>query len=116
MLKPPRAFQGKTGSDQLDALAYEAAQETAAALGRIGGKLEKALQVLRHHDATPGANTNRADLVQEAANAAWILFIQRDHLGLKTDHHLLDTYDIPKDVMARVGIMTQRNHDPENLV
>ncbi|WP_202898994.1 hypothetical protein [Ahrensia sp. 13_GOM-1096m] len=88
MLKPPRAFQGQTGSDSLDALAYEAAQETAVALGRIGKRLEKALEALRRHDATSGANRNRADLVQEAADAAWTLFIQRDHLGLRTDHHL----------------------------
>jgi len=105
MLKPPRAFQGQTGSDSLDALAYEAAQETAVALGRIGKRLEMALEALRRHDATSGANRNRDDLVQEAADAAWTLFIQRDHLGLRTDHHLTSTYDIPRDVMARVGVI-----------
>jgi len=110
MPRPPKAFQGSTGSDSLDALAYEAAQETATALGRIGSKLEAALETLRRHDATDNANQNRDELVQEAADAAWILFIQRDHLGLKTDHHLLNTYDIPKDVMARVGVMV-RKHD-----
>ncbi len=104
MPKPPRAFQGSTGSDQLDALAYEAAQETAAAMGRIGKKLETALEALRRYDATESPNRNRDELVQEAADAAWVLFIQRDHLGLKTDHHLLGTYDIPKDVMACVGV------------
>lgn len=53
MLKPPRAFQGQTGSDSLDALAYEAAQETAVALGRIGKRLEIALEALSRHDANP---------------------------------------------------------------
>ncbi|KPB01859.1 DUF6665 family protein [Ahrensia marina] len=105
MLKPPHAFLGQTGSDTLDALAYEAAQETAVALGRIGKKLEDALEALKRHDATPGANRNRDELVQEAADAAWTLFIQRDHLGLRTDHHLTSTYDIPIDVMARVGVV-----------
>lgn len=110
MLRPPKSFQGSTGSDSLDALAYEAVQETATALGRIGGKLEAALEALRRHDATDNPNQNRDELVQEAADAAWILFIQRDHLGLRTDHHLLSTYDIPKDVMARVGVIV-RNRD-----
>lgn len=105
MARPPKSFQGSTGSDTLDALAYEAAQETATALGRIGSKLEAALEALRRHDATAGANQDRDALVQEAADAAWIMFIQRDHLGLHTDHHLLGTYNIPKEVMARVGVI-----------
>lgn len=107
MLKPPSAFQEQTGNASLDALAYEAAQETAVALGRVGKKLEMVLEALRRHDATPGANRDRDELVQEAADAAWTLFIQRDYLGLRTDHHLTSTYDIPKDVMARVGVITQ---------
>lgn len=108
MLRPPKAFQGSTGSDSLDALAYEAAQETATALGRIGGKLEAALEALRRHDDTDNPNQRREELLQDAADAAWILFIQRDHLGLRTDHHLLSTYDIPKDVMARVGVIARK--------
>ncbi len=108
MPKPPKAFQGSTGSDTLDALAYEAAQETATALGRIGSKLEAALEALRRHGETDGANRDRDELVQEAADAAWILFIQRDHLGLRTDHHLLGTYKIPKEVMARVGVIARK--------
>lgn len=110
-MKPPKAFQGSTGSDSLDALAYEAAQETAAALGRIGGKLEAALEALRRHDATENPNQDRDELLQDAADAAWILFIQRDHLGLRTDHHLLNTYDIPKDVMARVGVFVRKRDE-----
>ncbi|MEM8539832.1 MAG: hypothetical protein AAGF25_02655, partial [Pseudomonadota bacterium] len=86
MPKPPKSFQGSTGSDSLDPLAYEAAQETATALGRIGSKLEAALEALRRHDAIDNSNQDRDVLVQEAADAAWIMFIQRDHLGLKTDH------------------------------
>lgn len=110
MPRPPKAFQGSTGSDQLDALAYEAAQETATALGRIGSKLETALEALRRHDATENPNQDRDILLQEAADAAWILFIQRDHLGLRTDHHLLNTYDIPKEVMARVGVFVRKHN------
>lgn len=108
MPRPPKAFAGTTGSDSLDALAYEAAQETATALGRIGSNLETALEALRRHDATQCPNQDRDQLLQEAADAAWILFIQRDHLGLRTDHHLLNTYDIPKDATSRVGVIARK--------
>jgi len=107
-MRPPRtlASQRRTEAEKnFDAFGYEAMAETAAALGRIGRKLEDALEALRRHDATPGSNRNRDDLLQEAADCAWVLFIQRDYLGLKTDHHLLETYDIPREVMVRVGIV-----------
>lgn len=110
-MRPPRST-GKpklAAESNLDALAYETMQETAAALGRIGKQLEEALEALRRHDATPGSNRDRDELVQEAADRAWVLFIQRDHLGLKTDHHLTSTYRIPRDVMSRVGVFSKKS-------
>ncbi|WP_045684639.1 DUF6665 family protein [Martelella endophytica] len=89
----------------LDALQYEIMQETAQALGRIGRQLEEALAALKRHDETPGSNQDRDELVQQAADRAFALFIQRDYLGLRTDHHLKATYDIPNEVMIRVGVM-----------
>ncbi|TNB49533.1 hypothetical protein FF124_00810 [Martelella lutilitoris] len=90
---------------RMDALQYEIMQETAQALGRIGRRLEEALAALKRHDETPGSNQDRDALVQEAADRAFALFIQRDYLGLRTDHHLTSTYDIPREVMLRVGVM-----------
>ena len=106
-MKLPSLSGVKNGSNHLDALAYEAAHETAITFGRTGKKLEMALEKLKQYDATVRPNTDRAVLLQEAADAAWGFFIQRDHLGLRTDHHLLQTYNIPDDVMARVGIFKQ---------
>ena len=106
-MRPPRSLARRdinTGKG-FDAFSHEIMAETASALGRIGRDLEEALEALRRHDATPGSNRNRDDLLQEAADCAWVLFIQRDYLGLKTDHHLLETYDIPREVMVRVGIV-----------
>jgi len=91
-----------------DAFSHEIMAETASALGRIGRDLEEALEALRRYDATPGSNRDRDELVQEAADKAWALFIQRDHLGLKTDHHLRSTYDIPREVVLRVGVIKKR--------
>ncbi|WP_306119892.1 MULTISPECIES: DUF6665 family protein [unclassified Roseitalea] len=108
MLKAPDLRRLSRGEVTIDAFAYEAASETAAALGRAGRKLEAALAALERHDATPGANRDRDELVQEAADCAWALFIQRDFLGLKSDHHLAGTYRIPREVMVRVGIVGAR--------
>ena len=110
MLKAPQLRTTLTaGQAAMDAFAYEAMSETAAALGRAGKKLEDALMALERHDATPGANRDRDELVQEAADCAWALFIQRDFLGLKSDHHLTDTYRIPREVMLRVGVFARRS-------
>lgn len=107
MLKPPQLRRLANGQATLDAFAHEAAAETAAALGRAGRKLEAALAALERHDATPGANRDRDELVQEAADCAWALFIQRDFLGLRSDHHLTGTYKIPREVMIRVGVFAK---------
>lgn len=107
MLKAPQLKKLTNGQARLDAFAYEAAGETAAALGRAGRKLEAALAALERHDATPGANRDRDELVREAADCAFALFVQRDFLGLRSDHHLTSTYRIPREVMVRVGVVTR---------
>ena len=104
-MRPPRSL-ARPGSvaGRYDAFSREIMAETASALGRIGRQLEEALEALRRHDATPGSNRDRDELVREAAEKAWILFIQRDYLGMKTDHHLLSTYRIPREVMLQIGV------------
>lgn len=94
-------------SKGFDTFSYEIMQETAQALGRLGRELEAALEDLRRHDATPGSNRDRDELVQAAADRAWVLFIQRDYLGLKSDHHLMSAYNIPREVMSRVGVFSK---------
>jgi hypothetical protein len=110
-MRPPRSLARRNvnAADKgFDALGYEVMAETASALGRIGKQLEEALEALRRHDATLGSNRDRDELIQDAADKAWVLFIQRDHLGLRTDHHLLSTYDIPREVMLRVGVFARK--------
>ncbi|WP_197945322.1 DUF6665 family protein [Oricola thermophila] len=105
----PASGNADASANGFDAFSHEIMAETAAALGRIGRDLEEALEALRRHDETPGSNRDREELVQEAAEKAWVLFIQRDYLGLKTDHHLLSTYDIPREVMLRIGVFGKRS-------
>ena len=98
----------RSRDDMLDAFAYEARQEAASALGRIGKQLEEALEAIRRHDATPGSNRQREDLLQDAADKAQALIIQREAFGLYASRDIQKFYDIPPAVMARIGIVRKK--------
>jgi len=87
----------------IDAFAYEAKQEPASALGHTGKQLENALHALERHDANPGANTDRDLLVWEAADRAMALMIQREAFGLYASRDIETFYNIPREVMLRMG-------------
>ncbi len=91
------ALRGETGFSVFQA---ELLAEQAAALGRLGRDLEKALAALAKADddaADDGA------LIRSAAEAAWAFFVQREACGLH-DHDLpIAHYAIPRNVLARVG-------------
>lgn len=93
------------GNDAIDAFAYEARQEAAAALGRIGKQLEEALEALKRHDETPNPNRDREDLLQQAADRTQALIIQREAFGLYASRDVQKVYAIPPEVMARIGIV-----------
>lgn len=92
-------------SDPLDAFAYEARQEAAEALGRLGRQLEEALETLRRHDAARVPNRDREDVLQDAADRAQALIIQREAMGLYASGDVRSFYGIPGEVMARIGIV-----------
>lgn len=75
--------------------------EQAVSLGRYGREVERALEVLRSADA-PDPDTRR-QRVQEAAEAVWRYFIQREALGLSNHDLVIEHYAIPGEVLARVG-------------
>ncbi len=99
-----RMPQNLSTSPRLDTgfsvLQAELLAEQAAALGRLGRDLEKALAAL------PEAGVEAADenaLIKAAADAAWAFFVQREACGLN-DHDLpIAHYAIPPKVLARVG-------------
>ena len=47
----------------------------------------------------------REALLDTAADAVWAFFIQREICGLRDQRDLIRRYDIPKEVLARVGIV-----------
>jgi hypothetical protein len=90
------SLRGETGFSIFQA---ELLAEQAAALGRLGRDLEKALAALAKADA----QASDGALVRAAAQAAWAFFVQREACGLH-DHDLpIAHYAIPPKVLAQVG-------------
>jgi hypothetical protein len=100
--RPPASLLSSTSEGLLSALDQELAGEMADALGRAGRKVELALK--RCAEARAEAPERLADALNEAAYAVFALSVQRELCGLRNQAAMIRHYDIPKDVMARVGI------------
>lgn len=86
-----------------DVLQHEMAGEAAAALGRIGGKMETALAALRAYDAGEDRGEPRDVLLKAAARATWMFFVQRESLGLRDQRPVIAHHQIPREVLLRLG-------------
>jgi hypothetical protein len=98
-------------------LQYEIAQEKAAALGRLGRRLEAALTALAA--CRPAANPNRKirdGLVEQAGYALWLLAVQREACGLNNLPHVLQVYRVPNEVAARMGPLAVPGFHPANTL
>lgn len=94
----------------VDVLAYEIAQEKAAALGRMGRSLEEALARLREFDAAhprsgapASAQQTRRTLVTTAGHALWMFVVQREACGLRDSRTVMRDYDVPGEVQHCMG-------------
>jgi hypothetical protein len=102
-LRMPQSLSKRLGVESGEAaLRYELLEEQAHALGRVGARLEAALAALRAHGAQP-AGDERAALVKAAADAAWCFFVQREVMGLRDRAAVIAQYDIPREVLVRIG-------------
>jgi hypothetical protein len=98
-LRMPQSLSKRLGVETGEAvLRYELLGEQAAALGRSGAKLEAALAALRAHEGD-----GRAAVLKAAADAAWGFFVQREVLGLRDRTAVIAQYDIPREVLNRMG-------------
>ena len=88
----------KTGESTLE---YELLAEKAHSLGLAASRLEKSLRDLQ---APSELTDQRNTLVQDAADATQAYFIQRELMGMRDHSHPIAHYDIPKDVLARIGV------------
>jgi hypothetical protein len=84
-------------------LEYEIAQEKAAALGRLGRRLEAALTALTACPRTASADRKiRDSLVEQAGYALWLLAVQREACGLNDLARVMQNYGVPNEVYARM--------------
>lgn len=98
-LRMPQSLTKRLGVDTGEAvLRYELLEEQAAALGRLGRKVEVALADLRA--AEPA---DRPARLAAASEAVWCFFVQRDVMGLRDRAAIVAQYDIPREVLVRVG-------------
>jgi hypothetical protein len=94
-----QSLLGRSSREAADAaLQSEIAQEQAAALGRMGRKAETALAALRAHEGG-----GRAEVLKKATDAVWCFFVQREVMGLRDRAQIIFDYQIPREVMVRLG-------------
>lgn len=80
-------------------LGRELLGEQAYSLGRAGKKVEAALQALAEHP--PGED--RTAVLKAAADAVWGFLVQREVMGLRDRNAIIAHYQIPREVLARLG-------------
>ena len=85
-------------------LECEIAQEKAAALGRLGRRLEGALAALAACPRTASSDRKTRDsLVEQAGYALWLFVVQREACGLNDSAQIMRNYGVPQEVYARMG-------------
>lgn len=80
----------------------DAVGESAASLGRSGQKVERTLQALKAFDGPPEA---RVAVLKAATDAVYSYFIQREICGFGNHEESIALYDIPDEVLKRLGIV-----------
>lgn len=108
--RPPSSFTSANGTALL-ALGYELAAEKADALGRAGWRVEAALAALAMARAGDVEAQRILDLIDEAAGLVWALFIQREICGFRSQADAVERYQIPREVLVRVGAGPTRSND-----
>jgi len=92
----------KTGESTLE---HELLAEKAHSLGLAANKLENSLETLRSFS---GKADSRVVVLQATAESVQAYFIQRELMGM-TDHtHPIEHYNIPMEVLAKVGVNLRR--------
>ncbi|MBW9063245.1 hypothetical protein JNB71_07935 [Rhizobium herbae] len=105
-VRPPQSLSPSFTRDSgLNLLEYELMSERADALGRHGLKVEKAIAALSVLGDAATTPDRREQLLNDAADAVWAFFIQREICGLRSNRDAVQRYGIPKEVMARLGII-----------
>lgn len=105
----PRNFPSQDRGGNVDALNYEIVQESAATLGRLGRRLQEAMDALAAFDAArdrggASASAERDGLVAAAGEALWYYVVQREVMGLGDSDSVVRHLGIPREVRLRMGL------------
>jgi len=85
-------------------LRFKLLEDIDAGVKRNTDRVQAALADLRRHDGEQGADPDlRNRLLDAAADAVWALFVQHEACDCTDHEDLVRRYDIPAEVMARVG-------------
>ena len=103
-VRPPQSFrQSQQDKNGFNVLEYELMSERVDALGRHGLKVEAALTALKAWTGEHQSAEERERLVNDASDAVWAFFIQREICGLRNNRDAIQRYGIPNEVIARLG-------------
>ena len=95
------AVSFRSRENALAGIEQEVLGEKAASLGDAGRAVETALAALRDAGF---ADPERPALLRTAANAVHSYFIQREACGLRRHQDAIALYQIPDEVLARLGV------------
>ena len=103
-LSPPRLLaEARLRADQgINLLESEMLADKASSLGHHGRLVEQAMAELK---AFEGAPEQRLELVKKAAQEVWAFFVLREICGLRDQKEIIRFYDIPPEVLVRLGAM-----------
>jgi Family of unknown function (DUF6665) len=108
-VRPPRSIMPRDlGSASFNVFENEIAQEKISTLADAGKKAEKAMEALHAFDAAPTPGLDQLELVRAAARAVWAWFIQRELCGLRNHQPVIQSLNIPAEVLNRLGEMPKR--------
>ena len=96
----PSILTQASRDDGISGFESEVAHEKAISLGIAGGKVGRALAALKAVEE-PDA---REAALNAAADAVHAFLIQREACGLRDPRLVVEDYDIPRQVMARLGV------------
>ena len=81
------------------AIEHEIAHERANSLGAAEGRVIKALNALTE------AATDRSAALDDARDAVWAYFVQRELIGFRRHADVIRDLGIPGEVLAGLGVM-----------
>ena len=95
---------GGRADSGMEAVRRELMGESAAALGRIGRRVVATLAELRATgERDPATASDREARLYACAEAVWLYFVQREVCGLTNHDGVIEAYEIPREVLTRVG-------------